>query len=63
MTKTPTGNTILDPSFYLIFDQVKDAGLDGYATDVSIDELDEIDQIRRIVMEVSDDRPIFMTST
>jgi hypothetical protein len=63
MTNTSKEETALATSIYLLLDQVQDAGFNGYPTDVSIDELDEIDQIRRIVMEVSGDQPTFMTST
>ncbi len=46
--------------FYLIFNQVaKDAPF----PDISMEEIEEIDQVRRMVVDVADDPPRFMTST
>jgi len=45
--------------YYVIFDEL--SRLD--APDVNTEELDEIEQIRRMVLEVSDEQPTFMTST
>jgi hypothetical protein len=48
--------------YYLILDDVAKL-TDLVASDVSSDELSEIEQIGRLVLEVTDDRPVFMTST
>lgn len=45
--------------FVLIFDELAKT----QAPDVSLEEIDAIEEVRRIVMEVTDERPIFMTST
>jgi hypothetical protein len=62
-TNTPAENRAIDSRFYLIFDRVQKAESTDFTPDVSIDEINEIDQVGRMVMEVSDDRLIFMTST
>lgn len=49
--------------FVLIFNELSKAEPQGSISDVSQDELDAIEQISRIVMETTEDRPIFMTST
>ncbi|MGA7080505.1 MAG: hypothetical protein WBQ43_10070 [Terriglobales bacterium] len=48
--------------FYLIFDELAKANLES-ASDASLEEIDEIEQIRRMVVEVDEEPPIFMTST
>jgi hypothetical protein len=47
--------------FYLILGELTDS--EPTASEVSMDEVNEIEQIGRIAIEVSDDQPIFMTST
>jgi hypothetical protein len=68
MTNVPTTTQqteqgILDPRFYFIFEQVQKYGALDSCSDVSIDEINEIEQIRRMVLDVSEETPIFMTST
>lgn len=46
------GNADEQNSFVLIFNEL-----------ASLEEIDAIEEVRRMVMEVTDDRPIFMTST
>ena len=46
-------------SFVLIFNELAKE----QASDVDLEEIDAIEQIRRIVMEVTDEPPIFMTTT
>lgn len=48
-----------DDSFVLIFSELAKE----QAPDVNLEEIDAIEEVRRIVMEVTDDRPIFLTST
>lgn len=45
--------------FYLIFNELAKAEALG----VSLEEMDEIEQVRRMVMDVTNEIPIFMTST
>jgi hypothetical protein len=45
--------------FILIFNELAKE----QASDVNLDEIDAIEEVRRIVSEVTDERPIFMTST
>jgi hypothetical protein len=47
--------------FYLILGELAD--LEPTASEASMDEVNEIEQIGRIAIEVTDDQPIFMTST
>jgi hypothetical protein len=47
--------------FYLIFDQT--AQKDVPFGEVGLDEIEEIDQVRRMVSDVTDDPPQFLTST
>jgi hypothetical protein len=61
--ETPTSiNSTPGAMYYLILDDVAKL-TDLVASDVSSDELSEIEQIGRLVLEVTDDRPVFMTST
>lgn len=48
--------------FYLMFGMQPERGATSFS-DEDISELDEIEQIGRMVLEVSEDRPIFMTTT
>ncbi len=48
--------------FYLIFNELAKADA-ANISDVGLDEIDEIERVRRIVMDVADEPPIFMTST
>ena len=48
--------------FYIIFDELAKAEHES-AGHVSADELDEIEQVRRMVMDVTEEPPVFMTST
>jgi hypothetical protein len=57
--KKPLGNADEQNSFVLIFNELAKE----QAPDVSLEEIDAIEEVRRMVMEVTDDRPIFMTST
>jgi hypothetical protein len=60
--KTPLENSEQQTRFYLIFKEF--AKVDPMSiSDVSLEELDDIEQVRRMVMDVTDDQPIFMTST
>jgi len=45
--------------FVLIFNELAKV----QAPDVDMEEIDAIEEVRRIVSEVTDERPIFMTST
>jgi hypothetical protein len=56
----PLANATEEQShFILIFDELAKE----QASDVSLEELDAIEEVRQMVMEVTDERPIFMTST
>jgi hypothetical protein len=57
--KTLANATEEQTRFVLIFDELAKT----QAPDVSLEEIDAIEEVRRIVMEVTDERPIFMTST
>jgi hypothetical protein len=48
--------------FYLIFEEVAKSDAGGLL-DATPEEIDEIEQVRRMVMDVTDERPIFMTTT
>jgi len=60
--KTPLNDAVERPRFYLIFDAVAKSDV-GNLSDVTLEEIDEIEQVRRMVMDVGDERPIFMTTT
>ena len=55
----PLENTEEQNRFVLIFNELAKE----QASDVSLEEIDAIEEVRRIVMEVTDEKPIFMTST
>jgi hypothetical protein len=57
--KTPLDKAEQETRFYLIFNELAKADV----SDVSLEEIDEIEHIRRMVMDVTDETPIFMTST
>lgn len=48
-----------DAPVYLIFDSVTDAG----STDATAKELDEINEIRQMILESTDESPVFLTSS
>lgn len=48
--------------FYLIFEAVAKSEV-GNLLDATPEEIDEIEQVRRMVMDVTDEQPIFMTTT
>ena len=50
------------PRFYLIFEEVAKSDV-ASLSDATLEEIDEIEQVRRMVMDVSDEQPIFMTTT
>jgi len=58
----PLENQEPQARFYLIFDELAKVGATS-VSDVNLEEFDEIEQVRQMVTEVTDDRPIFMTST
>jgi hypothetical protein len=57
--KKPLANAEEQTSYVLIFNELAKEP----ASDLDLEEIDAIDQIRRIVMEVTNEPPIFMTST
>lgn len=61
--KTTAETSKTQTRFYLLFDALGKATASAPVSAASLDEMDEIEQVRRMVMDVSDDRPIFMTST
>jgi hypothetical protein len=60
--KAPPKDGDQQTRYYLVFDELAKANLEN-ASDVSLEEIDEIEQIRRMVVEVDEEQPIFMTST
>lgn len=48
--------------FYLIFEELAKAEKD-VVSDLTLDEIDEIEQVRRMVVDVDDEPPRFTTST
>jgi hypothetical protein len=62
-TTPPTEQGNFGPRFYFIFDQVQKAEGMDFTQNVSMEEISEIEQIRRMVMDVSEEVPMFMTST
>ena len=68
MTNPKQQNESLDntnerqPRFYLIFDALAKSDV-ACLSDATLDEIDEIEQVRRMIMDVTDERPIFMTTT
>jgi hypothetical protein len=59
---TDLNNVGNEARFYLVFDDVENCGSSD-SSEVSFDELDEIDQIRRMILESTEETPAFMTST
>ena len=49
------------PTYYLLLNHI--AAAESLAVDIDCDELNEIEKIGKLVLEVTDDHPIFMTST
>ena len=60
--RTRLNNEEQNTRFCLIFSEIEKAA-DTNALDASLEEIDEIERIRRIVMDVTDESPTFMTST
>lgn len=52
-----------ETEFILIFNELAKAEQESPTPEVSIEEINAIEEVSRIVMEVSNERPIFMTST
>jgi hypothetical protein len=68
MTNEPTTTPLteqenFDPRFYFIFNQVQKAEASDFGQQVSMEEISKTEQICRIVMDVSEETPVFMTST
>jgi SpoVK/Ycf46/Vps4 family AAA+-type ATPase len=59
MEKKPLENPEEQTRYVLIFNELAKA----QPSDVDMKEIDAIEEVRRIVSEVTDERPIFMTST
>ena len=60
--ETTPESAVQASQYYVLFRELANAepvSISG----VSPEEIDEIEQVRRIVMETTDERPIFMTST
>lgn len=49
--------------YYLIFEQLPLSSEPAELTEAGLQEMDEIEEIRRIALEVSEETPLFMTST
>ena len=49
--------------FYVIFSETVKADEERNISDASYDEMDEIEQVMRMVVDVSDEPPQFVTST
>jgi len=49
--------------FYVIFSELAKAQEEQNAADVPSDEMDEIEQVMRMVVDASDEPPQFVTST
>ena len=60
--ETMQENTEQETRFYIIFSELAKTESTNIS-DVSLEEIDDIEQVRRMVLEVTDDRPVFMTST
>ncbi len=58
----PLESTEHQTRFYLIFHELAKTDA-ANISDVSLEEIDEIEQVRRMVMDVTDEWPIFMTTT
>jgi hypothetical protein len=58
----PTASAPQNTRFFLIFDELSKQETQA-VDDVNTDEIDEIEQISRIVMQTTDDAPIFLTMT
>ena len=52
-----------DNKFYLVYRQLSDLSDGPELSSEQVDELEAIDQIRRLVTEVSEEPPKFCTST
>jgi hypothetical protein len=55
-------NVDSDAQFYLVFDNVAKKG-PSENSEVSFDEIDEIEQISRMILESTEEIPVFLTST
>jgi hypothetical protein len=49
----------LDAPVYLIFDWTSETT----PNEVTVEELDEIDKLRQMILETTDEAPVFLTST
>lgn len=54
---------ISQTSYYLVFDELAECAPVQPDAIREEEEIDEIEQIRRMVLEVEDEKPSFMTST
>ena len=59
--KAPNETNDEQAPFYILFRELKKAETEH--ADVTPEEIDEIELVRRIVMDVCDEHPTFMTST
>jgi hypothetical protein len=50
------------PRFYLIFEEVAKSDV-ASLSEATLEEIDEIEQVTRMVMDVADEQPISMTTT
>jgi hypothetical protein len=60
--ETRQENVDNEARFYLVFDDVTKDGPSNNP-EVSFDEIDEIDQISRMILESTEEIPVFMTCT
>lgn len=60
--RSATDDSHAVPTYYLILDDVA-ATTQSDLFEVNPEELNEIEQIGRLVLEVTNDPPVFMTST
>ena len=62
MTSKSEDEISRETGLYLLLDQITEES-QGDLGKASLSEMAEIEEIRRIVADISDERPIFMTST
>lgn len=61
--KSPVAGLDESSRFYVIFSELARADEGQNASNVSSDEIDEIEQIMRMVVDVNNEPPQFVTST
>ena len=61
--KPPVEESCEATQFYVIFSELAKAAEEREVSDVTSDEIDEIEQVMRMIVDVTDEPPQFVTST